>query len=142
MKKAKKWSKRLTALVSARDKVSGKDKATIQKNINAEYKRLGMDSKGKLIKKKSDSKTKLSAAKAGYNKSMLDGVGEAVSGKSLKEGSKAREALKKKLTKKGVDIKGAEKAREKRLRKKAPKFMKSMDKLKKGTKTPIKKKKK
>ena len=49
-KQAKRWSKKLTDLVNKRKKAKGKEKADIQKQINEEYKRLGMNSKGEVVR--------------------------------------------------------------------------------------------
>ena len=72
MKKAKKWNNRLTALVDAKKKVKGADKAKIQKAINAEYKRLGMNSKGELKNKTIKPKVKNKVVKVKTNKTAAD----------------------------------------------------------------------
>lgn len=49
--KAERWNKKLTSLVSQKKKARTRTEANgIQKKINAEYKRLGLDMKGRIIK--------------------------------------------------------------------------------------------
>ena len=76
MKKADKWSKRLTLLVDAKKKVKGKDKARVQAAINDEYKKLGTDMKGKLkakAKKGVAKKTATTKVKKGVAKKIITG---------------------------------------------------------------------